>query len=80
MAAKTSQLGALHELLCKTLQDKLTAAAASEEGIPAALVKEIREFLKDNGIEADPDAGGALGALAKEASRLPFQSDDAVAH
>jgi hypothetical protein len=38
----------------------------------AAILNVARQFVKDNGIEALPTPGGAMGSLAQKLSEFPF--------
>ena len=51
MSAKRTEMSELHELLAKTLKDQIQH---TDEPSPAML-NVARQFLKDSGIEVDPD-------------------------
>lgn len=78
MAASKDALNALHAALAKCFTDALGRSYTDEQGNPAAppasLLNTIRQFLKDNGIEAEMKPGGALDNLHK--ASLPFTGDD----
>lgn len=84
MAAKSDALERLHEALAKTLSDAIMegvpvkddeTGAISKAPAPAAILNVARQFLKDNGIEAQAVQGKPLGNLA---SKLPFAGADEV--
>lgn len=60
-------LAALHDAVAKDLLSKVTSGEATAQELSAAI-----KFLKDNGIEALPDADNNIGKLA---ASLP-QFDD----
>lgn len=68
-------LNQLHGTLAEHLRDQIRLAQAGGEPLPASLVKEIREFLKDNGIESLPSSGNPVGRLLEEAKSLPFPGE-----
>lgn len=79
MSKKASEaaLAKLHELLAEAftgiIRDGVTVMDRQGEAVtvtaPAAYLKEAREFLKDNNVDAIPQANPALQNLA---SVLPF--------
>lgn len=50
MASKRSEMSKLHEVLAQVLKDEIQ----KDEPAPSAL-NVARQFLKDNGVECDPD-------------------------
>lgn len=70
--ATQDALGALHTALATVLADALAQQYQDEDGKtvppPAAILNVARQFLKDNGIEAQAVAGSPLSIL----SNLPF--------
>lgn len=80
MAAKDDTLQSLHEALANDMLDRLSNG---EEVVKdgevvrvkpsAATLNAIRQFLKDNGIEAQRLPGNPLGKLA---SQLPFTGEE----
>ena len=66
------------ELLHAELAQKFRAMLKNDE-VPASLLKEVREFLKDNKIEAVPRAGTPLGGLCDDLD-LPFPDADTPQH
>lgn len=69
----------LHDLLCEQFKNRLTKGEdhVSKDGTvikinpSAATLRELRQFLADNDINADSKPGTPLGNLA-EAAGLPF--------
>lgn len=68
-------LNQLHGSLAAHLLDQIKSAQGAGEPLPASLVKEIREFLKDNGVESLPQPGSPVGRLLDEAKSLPFPGE-----
>jgi len=68
-----SILKALHAVLADHLKSRIESAE-SLDAVPAAVLKEAREFLKDNGIDADGMNNQDLNGLA--ASLLGKDTDD----
>lgn len=70
MAASEKTMGALHEMFAQYLMDCMTRTGMDERGrkypIPmtAAEAAVLRAFLKDNNIQADPDASTDIKALS----------------
>lgn len=70
MAASEKTMGALHEMFAQYLMDCMTRTGTDEGGreypIPmtAAEAAVLRAFLKDNNIQADPDASTDIKALS----------------
>jgi len=71
MAASKDSLERLHS----TIADKLTTAIeemeSGEKGL-AALLNVARQFVKDNGIEAELVPGVGAGKLAEKLKEFPF--------
>jgi chromosome segregation and condensation protein ScpB len=55
MAAKTSRLGALHELVAEKLIAQIELEAKSDEGVTPQTLAQAIKFLKDNNINAEED-------------------------
>lgn len=70
MAADQSKLGDLHELLASVLSAELQRALAAGEAPDARIMKEVREFLKDNGIDSTGEPGTVAADLLRTA--VPF--------
>lgn len=88
MAASKALLESIHDAIAGVFLDALTngeivevtgedGAVTRERRKPSsALLSVIRQFLKDNRIEATPGKGSALGKLA---AAFPFPAEDASA-
>lgn len=69
MAASEKVMGQLHEMFAQYLMDCMTRTGKDEEGVEypipmtAAEAAVLRAFLKDNNIQADPDASTDLKVL-----------------
>lgn len=68
MSEKIRTLEDLHELLAKTLLDKI-----KDPEVKSADLNVARQFLKDNNIDCIPREGNSIGKLAEE---LPFKLED----
>ncbi len=70
-SASSEALEKLHAELARVMSDRLRSgeATASDLGV-------IRQFLKDNGIDATPRADNPLGQLVNS---LPFADPDKIA-
>jgi hypothetical protein len=68
MSEKIKTLEDLHELLAKTLLDKIR-----DPEVKSADLNVARQFLKDNNIDCIPKQGNSIGKLAEE---LPFKMED----
>jgi len=68
MSEKIKTLEDLHELLAKTLLDKIR-----DPEVKSADLNVARQFLKDNNIDCIPKSGNTIGKLAEE---LPFKLSD----
>lgn len=66
--AKEEALGELHATLAKVMKDRLNS-----EDVSASDLSVIRQFLKDNGIQAIPTKDNPLGELI---NTLPTNFDD----
>lgn len=73
--ASNEALGALHGALADHLKLQIEAAKKDGSQLPASLVKEIREFLKDNGVEQVPTLTNPVGKLLDGAAALPFPGE-----
>lgn len=76
MPATRIDLGDLHDLLAKSLREQINAYKASGEPMPASFVKEVREFLKDNDIEAIATVNPDLKAINRDVN-YGFDEDEA---
>lgn len=84
-AASKSALEALHEALATAFTNaidngiKVMTKSGEVETVnpPAAYMKVIADFLKDNDIKAAPTKGSPMGELV---DRLPFAGSDHPAH
>jgi hypothetical protein len=65
--ATVEALGELHGKLADTLSKQL-----EKDDVSASLIKEAREFLKDNGIEA---VAGKSEKMLKLVQHIPFEGD-----
>lgn len=74
-AATEAALSALHGELAAAFKDMLEARDESGKRLvpPAQVLNVIRQFLKDNGIEADRRTMSALAALSHD---LPFDGEE----
>jgi len=74
-AATEAALSALHGELAAAFKDMLEARDESGKRLvpPAQVLNVIRQFLKDNGIEADRGRSKVLDDLSKD---LPFDGED----
>lgn len=75
MAASESKLGTLHERLA----DRFLKALDDPE-CPAAVLGAAAKFLKDNGIECDPNDDKMKDLKAKAEAHLSFPYDVTQAH
>jgi hypothetical protein len=75
MAAKEETLGLLHELTADHLMRRLRAGDMTAAELAVAV-----KFLKDNGIETDPDNEKMKALQAKAAATLDYPFDPASAH
>jgi hypothetical protein len=71
MAASKESLEALHSAIATKLTESIEQMPAGEKGL-AALLNVARQFVKDNGIEALPVPGSALGTLKDKLKEFPF--------
>lgn len=72
MAASEDLLGLIHAAVADDLLRRITSGEATPQEIAQAI-----KFLKDNGIEAVPQANDKLGKLAKS---LPDFTDEEPLH
>lgn len=70
MTASTDTLCQLHEQLSASLKKALRYYESTGEPPPPSLIKEVREFLKDNGIDAALEPGADATELLRDA--VPF--------
>lgn len=71
MAASKDALETLHSAIATKLTDAIEQMDTDTKGL-AAILNVARQFVKDNGIEALPTPGSAMGSLAKKLSEFPF--------
>ena len=81
MAANKEQLEAyqadITELLAKNMRDALERADGAGETLSPSMWKEIREYLKQNGVSDDPTRPGSeVGKLKQVQPDHPFDSVD----
>lgn len=69
--ATNDDMDRLHQVVAKVLTQLITNPG--ENGVPASLIKEAREFLKDNGVNA---AVGKSSVINDLAAVLPFADED----
>lgn len=81
-AADKSRLEELHDLLATKMKEILDGGKVVEIGgeavkvsPDAATLNAIRQFLKDNGIDAPVGGTPATNSLADSATKLPFGGD-----
>lgn len=67
MSSVNKQLDGLHRMLVEYLSTRLAACMEPDsEPMPAAELSVLRQFLKDNGIQADKDHADDLLALQEQ--------------
>lgn len=71
MTASKKELEGLHALVCKVLTHELTKDR--EGDIPASLIAQAVNFLKNNGVEAVPTPNSPTQNLV---DALPFTGDE----
>lgn len=71
MTASKKELEGLHALVCKVLTHELTKGR--EGDIPASLIAQAVNFLKNNGVEAVPTPNSPIQNLV---DALPFTGDE----
>jgi hypothetical protein len=79
--ATEAVMNAVHSALADVYIKYLTGGVEDENGNPlkappAAVLKEIREFLKDNKIQGTSREGSTLGTLASILPSFPTESED----
>ena len=79
MAASKESLETLHSAIATKLTDAIAKMDAGEKGL-AALLNVARQFVKDNGIEAVPAPGSALGGLTDKLKEFPFSPETDGVH
>jgi len=75
--AKQKDLEDLHGTLCEALKKAL---AGDEEAPPASVLTATRQYLSDNGIEADIQPGDPEEFLRGDENEPEFDRDDGEAH
>lgn len=70
-AGSTSKVEAIHNKLCDVFSDALDDFDPKEKGA-AALLNVMRQFVKDNNVEAVEAPGSRMGALAEKVAEFPF--------
>lgn len=73
--ATPEALEALHGALTKAFTEYLAKVNSGEAEISASVLKELRAFINDNGIQQVPKADNGMGALLREAGKLPFPGE-----
>lgn len=63
MTASNKKLGDLHDFYADSVRKAMQAHLDAGEPIPPSLLKECREFLKDNDITSTMDPGTPAGDL-----------------
>ena len=71
MAASKDSLERLHSAIADKLTISIEQMDAGEKGL-AALLNVARQFVKDNGIEAELVPGVGAGKLAERLKEFPF--------
>lgn len=69
--ATNEEMDALHSAIARHLTNAIRNPG--EDGIPASLIKEAREFLKDNGVNAAVGRSTVMGDLL---GVLPFADEE----
>jgi len=69
--ASVDTIGIIHGKLAKVFIEALDVIDPAEKGA-AAVLNVIRQFVKDNGVDALPAPGAPLGHLADKVSQFPF--------
>jgi len=69
--ASVDTIGIIHGKLAKVFIEALDAIDPAEKGA-AAVLNVIRQFVKDNGVDALPAPGSPLGNLADKVAEFPF--------
>ena len=75
--ATEALLGQLHGALADAHLEALKRAAEKGEDVPAAILKEIREFLRDNGIEVSKASAGRMHQIVDNLPTFDDQQDHA---
>lgn len=71
MAASKDALESLHNAVAVKLTEAIESMPIDGKGL-ASILNVARQFVKDNGIEALPVPGSAVGKLADKLSEYPF--------
>ncbi len=79
MAASKESLERLHSAIADKLTDSIAEMSAGEKGL-AALLHVARQFVKDNGIEAELVPGKGVGKLAEQLKQFPFDPTSDRSH
>jgi len=69
--ASVDTIGVIHGKLAKVFIEALDVIDPAERGA-AAVLNVIRQFVKDNGVDAIPVPGSPLGNLADKVAEFPF--------
>jgi len=69
--ASVDTIGVIHSKLAKVFIEALDTVDPAERGA-AAILNVIRQFVKDNGVDALPAPGSPLGNLADKVADFPF--------
>jgi len=69
--ASIDTIGVIHNKLAQVFIEALDTVDPAERGA-AAILNVIRQFVKDNGVDALPVPGSPLGQLADKVAEFPF--------
>jgi len=69
--ASVDTIGIIHGKLARVFIEALDTIDPAERGA-ASLFNVIRQFVKDNGVDALPVSGTPLGTLAHKVAEFPF--------
>jgi len=69
--ASIDTIGVIHNKLAQVFIEALDSVDPAERGA-AAILNVIRQFVKDNGVDALPVPGSPLGQLADKVAEFPF--------
>jgi len=78
--ASVDAIAGIHGKLAQVFSEALDVLDPTERGA-AAILNVIRQFVKDNGVDAVAAPGSALGTLADKVAAFPFDPvQDGVLH
>lgn len=69
--ASVDRIGSVHGKLCEVFEEALDKIDPTEKGA-AALLNVIRQFVKDNGVDAEVKPGTPIGRVADKVAEYPF--------